>query len=66
MYVGSGHFRGSNFEFQYGVRKMNNFFFGGGGGVGMGYDETMDIFSGPSQKWIILRVITKHSRAFFS
>ena len=32
--------------------------------MGWGFDETVDIFSGPSQNWTIFGVISKHSRAF--
>ena len=30
---------------------------------GWGYDETVEIFTGPLQKWATLGVISKHSRA---
>ena len=52
MYIGSGNFRGSNFEFfgGGGFRKMI-FFLGGVGG--WGYDDTVGILGGPSQNWTI-------------
>ena len=51
MYVGSDHFWGSKFEFQY---FFIFFFFFGGGGV-----KKMNIFGGMMILWIFFGVITK-------
>ena len=57
MHVGSDHFLGLKFKFQY------FFFFGGGGGgrgfkkmnIFLGYEDFVDIFLGSSQNWTVFR-----------